>query len=112
MTKDEREVIEFCITSLKQEPEKWVCNEYKCVHTTDVTVWHANGPDAVGIYASSWLVDSERVGGLSTLAMLLMGGWLIPWRVRLYRAARAAWRGVEPERVKPAALIRSIIEAA
>lgn len=112
MNRDAKAVIAFCTASLQREPEKWSCNEYKSVHPTGVTVWHANGPDAVAVYASEWLHEGQKIGGLSAWSMLMGGGWLIPWRANLYSASRAAFEATKPQLPEPSALIRSLLEEA
>lgn len=108
-------IVDWCVNSMATEPEAWRhdgCERlYYVAHRSGITVWMANGHSGLGIYAQDhgWL-SAPELGGVTGWSALF--GSLIPWRRRLYAAAKKV--AGEPVNPKPSAAdsILAKIEAA
>lgn len=79
MNREDRQIIEWAINSLSNNPGAWTRGHYRAEHTSGISVWIANGPSCLRIVTDDNF--SHGPGGLNLL------GILVPWRFRLWRAA-------------------------
>lgn len=84
-------IVDWCVKSLSEEPQAWDCDHYTCSHkATGVTVWIANGHYGLSIFASPKRDRDEEIGGVTGWSSFF--GSVIPWRRRVYAAAKFAAR--------------------
>lgn len=98
MASDFDTIVDWCLTSLREDPQAWAVDPYRAVHRNGVSIWMANPH-----YGMSIEYDGTKLGGVTGWSTFF-GRW-IPWRCRLRAAVLAL-----PQWPRPAAevILRAI----